>query len=154
MLKPELEIHLLKGFCALKFGDSVARAEALFGMPEESQTLDDSILETSSFVMHYWDYGFSLFFDNHKNKAFSSVEADNPDTLLFGQKISSIKEPTLIELMAANGYKLSETEKHEWGEKRLSFDEAGLDCYFENGKLISVNFGILTPNEGFAYFPN
>src|SRR5437773_93518 len=148
------EIYLLKGFALLNFGQTVPEALALFGEPEESQTLEDNILNTSTFVIHYWSKGFSLFFDDKNKKIFNSVEADNKDCLLFKQKIFSLDEKKLVGLMKENGYKLSETETHEWGEKRLSFDEAGLDCYFENGKLTSVNFGILGFDSNFTYFPN
>ncbi len=148
------EIHLLKGFGAFNFGQTADEALALFGTPEETQTLEDEILKTSSYVMHYWSFGVSLFFDNHKNKTFTSAEVDNQGTMLFGQKVFSISEKALIELMKQNGYKLSETEQHTWGEKRLSFDEVGLDCYYESNRLSSINFGVLNSGEGFSYFPN
>ena len=148
------EIHLLKGFGEFNFGQTAEEAFKLFGEPEETQTLEDDILKTSSYVMHYWSFGVSLFFDNNKNKTFTSIEIDNQGTVLFGQKIFTINEKALIELMKQNGQTLSETEQHTWGEKRLSFDEAGLDCYFENNKLSSINFGILNPGDNFSYFPN
>ncbi len=149
-----LEINLHKGFGSFNFGQTVTEAIQLFGEPEETQTLDDEILNTSAYVMHYWTQGFSLFFDVLNNKSFSSVESDNQGTTLFGQKIFKLSEKELIALMLSNGFKLSETEQHSWGEKRLSFDEAGLDCYFENSRLSSINFGVITPDEKFAYFPN
>ena len=148
------EIHLLKGFGTFNFGQTAEEALTLFGPPEETQTLDDDILNTSSYVMHYWSFGVSLFFDNLKNKTFTSVEIDNAGTLLFGQKIFLLNEKMLIDLMKQNGHKISETEQHTWGEKRLSFDEVALDCYYENNKLSSVNFGVLNLGENFSYFPN
>lgn len=148
------EIQLLKGFGTYQFGQTAAEALKLLGEPEETQTLEDDILKTSSYVMHYWSLGISLFFDNLRNKTFTSAEVDNPDTLLFGQKIFALNEKQLTELMKQNGHKLSETEQHTWGEKRLSFDEVCLDCYFENNRLCSVNFGLLNGPETFNYFPN
>ena len=148
------EILLLKGFCSLKFGQKPSDAEALFGAPAETQSLNDDILDTSSFVLHYWDYGFSLFFDAHKNNSLNIVEVDNSDTVLFGKPVFSLKEVELIELLKNNGFKLSDTEKHEWGEKRLIFDDAGLDCYFENGKLTTLSFSASDASENFQYFPN
>jgi hypothetical protein len=148
------EIHLLRGFCTLKFGQKPVDAEAVFGAPEETQSLKDDILNTSSYVLHYWDLGFSLFFDVNKNNTLNIVEVDNDHTLLFGKPVFSLKEPELVELMKTNGYKLSDTEKHEWGEKRLSFDDAGLDCYFENGKLSTLSFSASDSPENFQYFPN
>lgn len=148
------EIRLLKGFCGLNFGQKSIDAEAIFGMPEETQSLNDDILDTSSFVMHYWDMGFSLFFDVNNNKTLNIVEVDNRESLLFGRKVFELKEPELVELLKSNGFVLSDTERHEWGEKRLSFDEAGLDCYFENGKLSTLSFSRIDAGENFQYFPN
>jgi len=148
------EIKLLKGFCTVTFGETQEGIKKVFGEPEEIQALNDDILKTSSTVYHYWDQGFSLFFDNHKNQTFCSAEIDNRDSLLFGQKLFLLKEKELIELLKKNGFKLSDTEVHEWGEKRLSFDEAGLDCYFENNKMVSVNFGVLEADDTFFYYPN
>jgi hypothetical protein len=148
------QINLLKGFCTLNFGVSAVDAELVFGKPEEIQVLDDNILETSCTVYHYWDSGFSLFFDNKNSMKFSSVEVDNKDTLLFGKELFSLNEQQLIDLMKEHNYTLTDTEKQDWGEKRLSFDEAGLDCYFENGKMSSVNFGVIDELNTFEFLPN
>lgn len=148
------EIHLLKGFSSLKFGQKPADAEALFGPPEETQTLNDDILNTRSFVMHYWDHGFSLFFDANRGNTLNIVEVDNKETVLFEKQVFTLKEPELVELLKSKGYKLSDTERHEWGEKRLSFDDAGLDCYYENGKLSTLSFSASETPENFQYFPN
>lgn len=148
------QINLLKGFSDLSFGHAITDAEAIFGKAEETQELNDDILETSCTVLHYWGSGFSLFFDNKHAKKFSSVEVDNEDTLLFSQKIFTLKEKELVELMQKNGYDLSDSEQQEWGERRLSFDDAGLDCYFENGRLSSVNFGVIEEHNTYEFLPN
>ncbi len=152
LLKPE--IKLLKGFCTLAFGSNKESAELAFGKPEEIQNLTDDILNNNSLVYHYWDLGFSLFFDTNKNQSFCSVEIDNKETLLFDTKLFLLKEKEVIQLMEQNGYAMSDSEVHNWGEKRVSFDEAGLDCYFENNKLVSVNFGLLETDSNFYFFPN
>lgn len=148
------QINLLKGFCTLNFGVTAVDAELVFGKPEEIQVLDDTILETSCTVYHYWDSGFSLFFDNKNSMKFSSVEVDNEETLLFSKKIFTLNEQQLIDLMKEHNYTLTDSEKQDWGEKRLSFDEAGLDCYFENGKMSSVNFGVIDELNNFEFLPN
>lgn len=153
MLEP-IEIKLLKGFCSITFGETIEAVKKIVGEPEEIQQLSDDILLTSSTVYHYWDLGYSLFFDNKKNNTFCSVELDNKEAILFNSKLFSLKEKELIELLKVNGFKLTDSETHEWGEKRLSFDDAGLDCYFENQKLVSVNFGIIDTGESFYYYPN
>ncbi|MCC6180837.1 MAG: hypothetical protein IT237_03285 [Bacteroidia bacterium] len=149
-----LQINLLKGLNNLSFGATTLDAETIFGKPEEVQTLDDPILEISSTVYHYWDKGFSLFFDNKNAKKFSSVEIDNDETLLFSKKIFDLKEQELIDLMKQHQFTLSDSEIQEWGEKRLSFDEAGLDCYFEHQQLSSINFGVVDEYNNFEFLPN
>ena len=148
------EIKLLNGFCGLLFGASKEAVVNVFGEPEEIQNLTDDILNNNSLVYHYWEYGFSLFFDTNKEQAFCNVEIDNKESLLFEVKLFSLREKEIVELMRQNGYELSDSEMHQWGEKRISFDSAGLDCYFENNKLVSVNFGILESETNFYYFPN
>lgn len=148
------QINLLKGFCTLNFGVSSVDAELVFGKPEEIQVLDDSILETSCTVYHYWESGFSLFFDNKNAMKFGSVEVDNKETLLFGKELFLLTEQQIIDLMKQHNFTLTDTEKQDWGEKRLSFDEAGLDCYFENGRLSSINFGVIDEPNGFEFLPN
>ena len=151
------EIKPLVGFCALQFALLPEDAEKIFGTPDETQVLTDDILDAESYVMHYWENGFSLFFDNLDGRKFSSVEVDHEETLLFGVKIFGLNEKTITTLMNENGYQLTDSETHEWGEKRLSFDSAGIDFYFENNKLQSINFGIVEEADepgGFQYFPN
>ena len=148
------EIKLLEGFCTLAFGTSKEEAVLVFGEPEEIQNLTDDILNNNSMVYHYWNEGYSLFFNTNQNQSFCSVEIDNKEVLLFETRLFALKEKEIIDLMKQHGYQLSDSEVHKWGEKRISFDEAGLDCYFENGKLVSVNFGVLDTGTNFLYFPN
>ena len=82
------------------------------------------------------------------------MEVDNEDTLLFSAKLFTLKEQQVIDLMKQHNFPLTDSEKQEWGEKRLSFDEAGLDCYFENGRLTSINFGVIDEPNNFDFLPN
>lgn len=149
---PEIKLH--KGFCSLAFGANKESAVLIFGEPEEVQDMHDEILNTSTLVYHYWDQGYSLFFDLNRSQAFCSVEIDNKETLLFNIKIFTLKEKEIVLLMKEHGHPLSDTEVHQWGERRVSFDSAGLDFYFENNKLTSVNFSVPEIENKFVYFPN
>ena len=113
---------------------------ALFGNPNQKEELTDELLNEKSTVFHYWEGGFSLFFKNDGNKSLHCVEIDNKEALLFGQKVFTLQEEAIKTIFKQNAYPLTETEQHPWGEKRLSFDEAFADLYFENQKLISINF--------------
>jgi hypothetical protein len=136
----DIAIHLLKGLGNLKFGASAADAIANFGKPEETEELLDELINEKSTAYHYWDQGFSLFFKDDEAKTFTCAEVDDDSAMLFGKKIFDLTEKQIIELFKENGYKLTDTEQHSWGEKRLSFDDAFADLYFEREKLVSVNF--------------
>ena len=30
---------------------------------------------------------------------------------------------------------------HEWGEKRVTYEDLNIDFYFENNKLAAINYG-------------
>ncbi len=137
-----IAIYLLKGFGDLNFGESSKVALAFFGDPDETEELFDDLLNEKSLVYHYWEKGFSLFFKDDELKTFTCAEVDNKDALLFGKEIFALNENQIADLFKEHGFTLTETEQHAWGEKRLSFDEAFADLYFEKGKLISINFCI------------
>jgi hypothetical protein len=136
----ELEIKPCVGLSTLLFGAKPNEAEECFGSPEDKELIDD-IEEAKSTVWHYWEQGFSLFFDEGSNNEFCCVEIDNPQTILWGIKIFDLNEKKIIDLFQQNGYTLSDSELHDWGEKRISFDDANIDFYFQKNKLVSINFG-------------
>lgn len=136
----QIAIYLLKGLGELKFGETMKRAIAIFGEADETEELFDELLNEKSTVCHYWDKGFSLFFKDNADKTFTCAEVDFKDSILFGKKLFALNEKQIVDLFKENGFSLSETEQHAWGEKRVSFDDAFADLYFENGKLASINF--------------
>ena len=148
-----LEILPGKGFCKLLFGSSMAQAEQIFGKYEEVATFDD-IDEYKSTVWHYWERGFSLFFDEKEPKLFCCIEIDNLESEMWGKKIFYLKEKQIIELLKSKGIKNYETEKQEWGEKRITFDEINIDFYFENNNLVSINYGKISAVEPILILSN
>jgi len=145
----DIAIYLLKGLGELNFGDTMKKAMLVFGKPDETEDLFDELLNEKSVVCHYWDKGFSLFFKDDKDKTFTCAEVDSKGSFLFGKKVFEMNEKQVAELFKENGFPLSESEQHTWGEKRLSFDDAFADLYFENGKLVSINFCVAeTPTLG------
>ncbi len=128
-------------------------AEKLFGKPEEIQLLDD-VDDSISTVWHYWERGLSLFFDEQQHQIFCCVEIDNEETQLWGVNVFSLKEKQIIELFQKNGFTRFETEMHDWGEKRLSFEDANIDFYFEKNKLVSINYGKPSIGSQILILPN
>lgn len=138
------EAKLLKAFGGVPFGAGPEAIEKAFGLPEEAEVLeapDDS----KSLVWHYWSRGFSLFFDQESGGRFCCVEADRSvDLKIFGVDIFSLNENDVKKLLNNQGYRDIDEENHDWGEKRVSFDDAMVDFYFEKGMLVSINFGVMS----------
>lgn len=150
---PILRIEPCKGLSKLKFGCSTEDAKKYFGEPEDIDVMDD-LEDAKSTVWHYWDQGFSLFFDHNNNNEFCCVEIDNTTALLWDIEIFQLDENEIIALFKTHSFDLFETEMHEWGEKRLSFDDANIDFYFNKGKLVSVNFGKPPLSNNILILPN
>lgn len=135
-----IEIKPGIGINDLTFGTSIKDAEAIFGEPEDMDVLDELELNKST-VYHYWENGFSLFFDEQRERSFCCVEIDNKNAVLWEKQIFSLTEKQVVTLFKSKGYDEYENEMHEWGEKRLSFEKANMDFYFEKNKLVSINYG-------------
>lgn len=131
----------------------MAEIEKVFGKAEETELIDD-MEDCQSTVWHYWDHGFSIFFDEHNKQKFGCVEIDNEETILWGKQIFKMNEKEIIDLFKSKNYHQCETEVHEWGEKRLSFDEANIDFYFEKNKLTSINYGKPLNHSPILILPN
>ena len=149
-----IEILPLKGLNVLEFGCDCEKALSILGEPEEKETLKDDVLNADSEVFHYWEKGISLFFNRQSGLKLTCIEVDCADATLFGKLIFELSEKKIIELFRENKFEVTETETHDWGEKRVSFDDALMDLYFENGKLISINFGFFPDEPSFYFFPN
>jgi hypothetical protein len=130
---------------SVNFGASKDQAIAVFGEADEQQELHDDVL-SGSLALHYREKELSLFFTLDEDPRFTAAELRNPETLLFGTPLLALDEKGLTTLMKENGFVLSETEKHPWGEKRLTFDAAGMDCYFENRRMTSVHVSLPDPD--------
>jgi hypothetical protein len=150
----DFQLFPLKGFNDLPFGCTPKEFIAVFGKPDETEELNDEIFNDHAIVYHYWDMGFSAFFTKNPHEIFTSIEIDSEHAILFGQRVFQMTEKELVDLFKQHSFVLSESEKHDWGEKRLSFDDAGVDLYFANGRLSSINYGINTETDSFHYFPN
>ncbi|CAN5205143.1 hypothetical protein BH09BAC5_BH09BAC5_12160 [soil metagenome] len=138
---------ILKSFGLLPFGSTANQVLAIYGEPEEKEMLE-GIDGSVSAVWHYWAKGFTLFFDGPKNDLFCCAEIDNSLQLkIWDISVFSLNEPQLKELFKQNGFKELDEEFHEWGEKRITFEDAMADFYFENGIMVSVNFSTMISGE-------
>ena len=135
-----LEISLKTGLNELRFGLTMDEVKKIMGDPDDTETLDDS--EEKTEVWYYWEDGITVFFEMQGIFKCVCLETDNPDSVLLGHKISELKETDIKDLFVKNNYVEFETEDEEWGEKRISIDDAVVDIYFDKGAIMSVNWGV------------
>jgi len=135
------EIVPLKGYSALTFGQTIDDVVRLLGEAEEIDEInEDEILNTV--ILHYWDRGFSVFFEGVEKSVVSCIETDNMDSTLFDMKVFDVDKNKIIELMKKNGFTDYEIEMEE-GENRLSFEDGLIDFFYAGNELIAISWGVL-----------
>lgn len=149
-----LDIKIGLGLSGLLFGATMKDAENTFGIPEKTEYLEHELGDYPTTVMYYFDKAITLFFDDCNFKLFNCADIENTTSEIWGEKIFNMNEKQIIELFKSKGIIDYETEVHEWGEKRLSFDDFNIDFYFQNKKLKSINYGKLMHNSQLLILPN
>lgn len=137
-MEKEINIYPLKGVNNLKFGCKQDDVRKILGEPDEIEHLEEDD-DLSSLIWQYWDMGLTIFFDEMDNSIFASAEIEDPEALIFGKRIFELSEKEAIELFKSNGFTELDIEDHDWGERRVSFDDAMVDLYYEKGRLNCVN---------------
>jgi hypothetical protein len=143
-----LTIRPLVGFGDLNFGISMQEIVEILGQPEDSEVLSDGEDEVETLIWNYWQHGITLFIEGTDNSVLSNCETDNRSATLFDKKVFEMDEKGIIALMKENGFAVYETEMETWGEKRLSFEDAQIDFYFDVDQLVTVNWGVVVNNLG------
>jgi hypothetical protein len=142
-LSSQINILPGSGLEALPFGKSQQDCINLLGQADKDQILEEPILQTKHLVLHYHTLDLSLYFDLNKASILCSFECSNPSATINNTPVFTMDEKALAAFMKSCGYSLSETEQTTWGEKRLGFDEAGIDAFFEHKKLNLLQCGVL-----------
>lgn len=141
----KLEIKPLEGFGALEFGAAPEEVFEYLGQPDEDEVFEDED-EGNTTVYHFWDLAVSAFFEDEDEPGLINLETDNPDATLFGKHVFAMKEEEVIKLMKDNGFseidtEIMESEEYD-NEKRVSFDDAMIDFFFEEDVLTAVSWGV------------
>ncbi|HAH60260.1 MAG: hypothetical protein PHW35_03230 [Lentimicrobiaceae bacterium] len=149
MEKIKMEIQLLEGLDSLKFGDLPVAVENVLGKPEEIENIgEEGDEDLDTIIWNYDELGITVFFEGKNNHVLSCFETDHESTTLFGKKVFEMNEAEIIDLMKSEGYTHIDSGDEEWGEKRISFDEALIDFYFHNNELVTVNWGVFVNEDG------
>ena len=142
----ETEIKLGVGLGDLKFGLTMDEVEAIMGEPEEvEESEEDEEFEYQ--VWNYWEEGYSFYFDEDDDYRLGLIETANEETTLFGQKIFSMTQAEIEELLKKNGISNAEKETMETGEKHLTYEKEMLDMYFDKDALVTIKFGVFVSDD-------
>jgi hypothetical protein len=142
-MKEKLIIKPLTGFGPLKFGATQDEVKKYFGDPQEVESLPGEAGESAAEAWNYWDIGHTVFFESDSGNRCTCFETDSDEVTLFGKDVFVMSEDQIVKLMNDNGFKELDIEDEEWGERRVSFNDAVVDFYFEDDNLISVSWGVL-----------
>jgi len=135
------------GFGEIHFGDTSEKVITFLGQPEDVENIeDDEGLNTV--VLYYYEQGITIFFEGKGKSVVACIEIENPDAVMFGETIFDMTEEDIIALMKKKGYEVAEMEIEISGEKRVSYDDAMIDFFFNEGDLVFVNWGVLVNEKG------
>lgn len=138
----------------LKFGFNRQQVEAILGPPDERDQIEaeDELLE-QAMVWHYWDLYLSVFFGGEKQNTVVAFETDHLNAILFDQKVFKLSENQIIEMVKEKKLYDFEREVEEWGETRLTFHDLGMDFYFNDKKLETINWSAWYDQNGVMVIP-
>jgi hypothetical protein len=140
------EINPNIGYGELKFGLAMDDFIAQYGEPEELDTFDEDE-DMNTTLLHYWKDGFSVFFVGLTNQILAGIETDHHQVSLFGKQIMGLTQDELIALMKENEHTEFEREEED-SYIRLSYDFSMMDFFFQDGKLVYMNFGVFVDEDG------
>ncbi len=133
-----LDIHIKQGIGDIRFQMPIDDVIAILGETQEVETIDNAVDETTT-VLRYTN-GMTFFFEGD-NQNLTCIDISNPDITLFGKKIFDLNEKEIVNLMVENKYFEQDVDNEDWGERRVTFNEANIDFYFEDEELQSVIIG-------------
>jgi hypothetical protein len=138
----KIQIKLKSGINDIVFGCTPEVIRAAFGEPEEVEELESPVDgDVESIVWNYPQLGLNFFFDAANGEpVLSTVESDNLDTELFGNKVFKLDNQAITSLMQESGFNEVEEEDEIWGEHRLTFDDAQADFYFTDAQLSLISW--------------
>jgi len=127
-----LDIVPKKGFGEILFGDTSEKIITLLGQPEDVENIED-VDGFNTVVLYYYEQGITIFFEGREKSVVACIEIENPDAVMFGKTIFDMTEQDIISLMKEKGYEVAEMELETTGERRISYDDAMIDFFFEAG---------------------
>ena len=144
----DFTIQPLKGFGEIPFGMTLDETVKMLNMPDFYEELSD--MEETGNRSIYYEYNAlqtNIYFEGITKSVVAYFETENEEATLYGKKVFELSKDEAIKLMKDNGFKNLE-EEIEDGELRVSFDDAMVNFFFEDDKMIGVSWGVLVDEQG------
>lgn len=135
----ELIVNIKQGIGNLQFRMPVEACVALLGTADEVENIDNAADEPTT-VLRYNELGMTLFFEGD-NPQLACIDIAHDDCMLFGEHVFDLDERSIVQLMVKHDYTEQDADEEDWGERRISFPEANIDFYFDEGELASIILG-------------
>ena len=144
----DFTIEPLKGFGEIPFGMTLDETVKLLNMPDFYEELGD-MEETGnrSIFYEYEEIQTNIYFEGITKSVVACFETENEKATLYGEKVFKLNKKTIINLMKEHGFKELEEETED-EELRVSFEDALIDFFFEDDKLVAVSWGVLVDDQG------
>lgn len=138
----EINVKLLEGCNDLEFGMSKEKFLASMGEPNQIETISEPEEPITTLLLQYDEWQTSFFFEGKVDKFYlNSCDTSNAESIIFGRKVFELSSKEIIALFKEMGFDEYVTATEDWGEMRLTFDNAMADFYFSERKLSSIIWG-------------
>ena len=134
----DLNILPKKGLGQITFGMPIETIISIIGQAQDVECIDNAADESTT-VLHY-DNGLTLFCEGD-SPTLSCIDLSDDGAMLFGHKVFNMKENEIVQLMVKNNFFEQDADMEDWGERRITFNEANIDFYFDEGELTSIILG-------------
>ena len=144
----DFTINPLKGYGEIPFGMTLDDTVKILEMPDFYEELSD-MEETGNRSIYYEYDGIqtNIYFEGITKSVVACFETENKEATLLGKKVFELKKDEVVKLMKDNGFKDLEEETED-GELRVSFEDALIDFFFEDGAMTAVSWGVLVDEQG------
>ena len=139
------------GVGELKFGLPREDVEKILGAPDEEALHEDPEMGTTV-TWNYWRKGISVYFEEEDDYRLGCMEVEGGELFIWDENVYGFSKEKVAELAAAHGFHEIEVDDDKHDEC-LSVDAAGLNFFFEEDEVISVQAGVLLTDDEECCWP-
>ncbi|PCJ26352.1 MAG: hypothetical protein COA97_06105 [Flavobacteriales bacterium] len=151
-------IKIGSGLGDIQFGCTKEKLRYLIGEPNEIDTYnasgeDDGYLTEA---WHYDEYEFSVSFDEEDNWKLTTISISSPECTFNENKLIGKEIDEVLQLLENENFgenELDDLSDETSSQKLISFVNASLNLWFEDGKLSEIQWGVLWGDEDTPRWP-